>query len=269
MSTVRSQPTSASEQPERGAARTIEQFHLAFLEVASSQLPLNEFVVKGGVNIRFFFGSGRRSKDIDFDYVGDHFESFGNRVAETIRSDALRRLLATRQIEISNAREDKQTDTTRRWKFKLSRPGVADASSKLEFSNRSSTGAYALEPINADLASQLQGRTPRLNHYLAPAAISQKINALVHRAETQPRDVFDLDHLFIEFPKAIDDAGLTPTDVEAAITRAFGLSYDEYVSTVVDYLDDDFVARLGTQDAWEDMVLRVTGRLQSWSKERR
>ncbi|HEV2249870.1 MAG TPA: nucleotidyl transferase AbiEii/AbiGii toxin family protein, partial [Candidatus Limnocylindria bacterium] len=257
-------PVGVAETPERGAARTIEQFHIAFLEVASSQLPLGEYVVKDGVNIRFFFGSGRRSKDVDFDYVGDRFEGFGNRVAATLRSEALRRLLATREIEVGNVRDDKQTNTTRRWRFKLSRPGVADASSKLEFSNRPSSGGFALEPIDAELARRLQGRAPRLNHYLAPAAIAQKISALVRRAETQPRDVFDLDHLFVEAPRAMAEADVRPDEVEAAIARAFELTYDEYVSTVVDYLDEDFVQRLGTRDAWEDMVLRVTGSLRSW-----
>lgn len=258
--------TTAAEPPERGAARTIEQFHLAFLEVAASGLPLSEFVVKGGVNIRFFFGSGRRSKEIDFDYVGKRFGSFGKRVAETIRSDALKRLLATRQIELSNVREDKQTDTTRRWKFTLTGPGVADASSKLEFSTRPATGGYDLEPIRADIASRLQGRTPRLNHYLAPSAIEQKVSALAHRAETQPRDVFDLDHLFIELPQALDSATPAPADVAAAIDRVFELTYDEYVSTVVDYLDDDLVARLGAREAWDDMVGRVAARLHTLSE---
>jgi hypothetical protein len=72
-----------------------------------------------------------------------------------------------------------------------------------------------------------------------------------------------LDHLFVEVPKAIAGARLARADIEAAIDRAFALTYDEYVSTVVDYLDEEFIARLGTKDAWEDMVLRVTAQLQS------
>jgi predicted nucleotidyltransferase component of viral defense system len=33
------------------------------------------------------------------------------------------------------------------------------------------------------------------HHYCLNDAFAQKVNALVHRTETQARDVFDLDHL--------------------------------------------------------------------------
>lgn len=59
----------ASRQNEdRAGGQAFEQFHLVFLEVATARLPLDQFVLKGGANLRFFFRSQRRSVDMDFTY---------------------------------------------------------------------------------------------------------------------------------------------------------------------------------------------------------
>ena len=41
------------------------------------------------------------------------------------------------------------------------------------------------------------------------------------------------------------------------------LTYDEYVSTVVNYLEDDLVDVLGSENAWSEMVLRVSSELDA------
>lgn len=256
-------PSSGSRRP-RNPARVIEEFHLEFLEAASAQLPIADFVIKGGVNFRFFFASHRRSKDVDLDYLGDRFATFGARVEKLLTSETLRKLLAARQITLADVRPHKQTDTVRRWKLSLADPDVPDASSKIEFSNRGVSDAYELAAISTELAAKLRGRTPRLQHYLPEAAIQQKVAALVLRAETQPRDVFDLDHLFTTLPNAIGRATLEAAAVRAAIDRTDELSYDAYASTVADFLDEDVADVLGTEPAWADMQRRVVTALERW-----
>src|SRR2546427_13254469 len=71
---------------EREAGKVIERFHLAFVEVGAVRLPIADFVVKGGANMRFFFRSPRRSRDIDFNYLGHRFENFAGRVDEVLES---------------------------------------------------------------------------------------------------------------------------------------------------------------------------------------
>ena len=51
-------------------AQIIEHFHLAFLLVLAGRLAQSSYVLKGGANLRYFFGSFRYSEDIDLDVGG-------------------------------------------------------------------------------------------------------------------------------------------------------------------------------------------------------
>ena len=55
----------------REGAKLVELLHLALLQVMPSYLPVSDYAVKGGANLRLFYGSRRRSQDIDFDYLGN------------------------------------------------------------------------------------------------------------------------------------------------------------------------------------------------------
>ena len=48
----------------------VELFHVAFLDVLSLKLEQTRYVLKGGANLRYFFGSPRYSEDIDLDAWG-------------------------------------------------------------------------------------------------------------------------------------------------------------------------------------------------------
>src|SRR3989442_11733920 len=244
----------------RAIGEAIELFQLAFLEVAVVRLPLADFVRKGGANMRFFFASQRRSRDIDFDYRGQRLDAFADRVDDVLSSRALAELLRQRQVTPSDPRRSKQTATTRRWKVAL----AGEASSKIEFlARREVSTDYELRQIDPVLAGRLGGRPVRINRYGPIAMITQKIGALRMRGETQPRDVFDLDLLFRSHPGALEGATVDAAALEVASARALALSYEEYRSTVGDYLEEEVVDVLGTEDAWNDMVLRVTARLDA------
>lgn len=266
------EPSRAALREAHAAAAVIEGFQAAFLEVATATLPVAEYAVKGGVNMRFFFGSVRSSKDMDFDYLGDRFSRWEDRVNAVFAGRVLDRLLHLRGIEITGLdRLKKQTDVTRRWTLQLATETVRDASSKVEFSAREARRGRDAEremaTVDAELGRALGMGRVALQHYLPPAAISQKVSALSQRTHTEPRDVFDLDHLVRRFPGALSATPLDPGEIEAAVARARALMYDEYQSAVVPYLDEELWPILGSAEAWEAMRARVVEALEARALE--
>src|SRR3990172_3767977 len=119
----------------REGAKLIEFLHLAFLQVLPTRLPVAEYVVKGGANLRLFFDSRRRSQDIDLDYLGSAFWRAEERGGAVLGSRAFKDLLRLRGVELVDLSKTKQTNTTRRWKFAVQDAG-ARLNSKVEFSAR-------------------------------------------------------------------------------------------------------------------------------------
>ena len=210
-------PAGNSETELRKQGRAIELFHLAYCQVAAARLPLDEFAMKGGGNLRFFLRSPRRSAHLGLDYLGGKFGRFGERMDELLASRQLSELLLLRNIELRfEGHRAKDTDTVKRWKFQLTRPGMETASSKIEFSNRGTTAAPVLEQMDPELARRLGGVPARIKHYLPPDAIEQKIRALADRSTIEPRDAFDLDHLFRQYPEALAQSRPGPKKTLAA-----------------------------------------------------
>ena len=239
---------------EREAGKIIERFHLAFIEVAAVRLPIADFVLKGDANMRFFFRSPRRSRDIDFNYLGMRAESFAGRVDEVLKSRALAELLRQHEITLVNP-------------CHLARHR-APTVSKIEFSAREEPlDDFELRPIDPEVARRLGGRSVPINRYGAVAMVTQKVNALRQRSETQPRDIFDLDLLFRTHPDALAQAPVEQRSLEEAIERARTLTYQEYVTTVAHYLEEEIVDVLGTENAWNDMVRHVLETLEArWTE---
>jgi hypothetical protein len=261
--TGRNRPIWNTETELRKQGRAIELFHLAYCQVAAAALPLDEFAMKGGGNLRFFLRSPRRSADLDLDYLGRKFGRFGERMDALLLSRQLSELLRLRNIELRfEGHRAKDTETVKRWKFQLARPGMETASSKIEFSNRGSTAAPVLEQMDPELARRLGGVAARIKHYLPPDAIEQKIRALADRSATEPRDVFDLDHLFRQYPDALAQLRPDRKKTLSAKDRAIDIPYEDYKRLVVEFLEEDFVELYGTEQAWTDMVLRVVEQLE-------
>ena len=256
----RSLPTGDSQIRRHGQA--IELFQLAYCQVAAAQLPPNDYALKGGGNLRFFLRSPRRSADLDLDYRGRDFDRFARRLDETLASRALGELLHLRDIRLSDIRRAKDTATVKRWKFALVRPGMEDASSKIEFSSRPAAEQPVFEEMDGRLARRLGAVAVRLNHYRPVPTIQQKVGALADRSETEPRDLFDLDHLFRLYPEALPQAALDPVKTRGAIDRALEIPYADYATLVAEYLEEDVVDLYGTEQAWSDMVLRVVHQLE-------
>lgn len=241
----------------REGTKLIEFLHLAFLQVLPTRLPVAEYVVKGGANLRLFFDSRRRSQDIDLDYVGAAFWRAEERVDVVLASRAFTDLLRLQGVELVDLAKTEPTATTRRWKFAV-QGGGAWLNSKIEFSARGTTDPeVGFDIARSDVGRAAGLRAVRANHYLAPAATRQKIHVLAERMETEPRDVFDLDLLVSSHPGAVSPGDVAPELAAKAVDAAFAIPFAAYQELVVDYLEDEFVEIYNRPEVWEEMVTRV------------
>ena len=104
-----------------------------------------------------------------------------------------------------------------------------------------------------------------LNSFITghPAATYQKVLALRERKETQPRDVFDLDFLFGKFPDAVSRGTIETSILQGAFERAFEISYEEYRSKVVTFLDPDVRDAYRQPDVWAQIQERVLDQIEA------
>jgi hypothetical protein len=247
----------------REGAKLVEFLHLAFLQVLPTRLPVSQYVVKGGANLRLFFDSRRRSQDIDLDYLGTEFWRAEERVDDVLGSRVFGELLRLQGVELVDLAKHKQTNTTRRWKFGVRGDG-AWLNSKIEFSARGGTDAeMAFDLARADIGRASGLRAVRANHYLAPAAIRQKIRALAERRETEPRDIFDLDLLVSSHADVVGRGDVPGELAERALQAAFAIPFEAFEELVVEYLEEDFISLYDRPEVWEEMVTRVAEFLDS------
>ncbi len=242
----------------------VEHFHLQFCRLFLSGPDRVAFAIKGGCNLRFFFESIRYSEDIDLDVTGRvAVFALKERVSKTLQSLPLTSALLSRGIRIERISAPKQTETTQRWKLMLAAEGHAmPLHTKIEFSRRTQKEPAAVEPITFGVA-RTHGLLPFVApHYRVPAAIQQKVRALVGRATTQARDVFDLATLFSR-PNG-DAAALGPVHefVRTAIDRTASVSYSDYKAQVVGYLVPEQASTYSTPDAWATIQLHVITALE-------
>jgi predicted nucleotidyltransferase component of viral defense system len=106
--------------------QAIECLHLGFLAVLRTRLDESRYVLKGGVNLRYFFGSVRYSEDIDLDVNGVPGWKLEERIDKTLASDALAIVLRSAGLRVltEETTKPKQTDTTRRWKVQVAAEGL-------------------------------------------------------------------------------------------------------------------------------------------------
>jgi len=177
--------------------QAVEAFHLVFLRTLDTKYSRTGYVVKGGVNLRAWFGSMRYSEDMDLDVVSGGVHELRDAVDRLIQAPAFLSLMRTQALTLVRSSRPKQTDTTQRWKFEIRAPtSPVPLHTKVEFSRRGIDEDYALEPVRQEIVRPYGIPAPTANHYTAAAAIRQKIGALAGRRETQARDIWDLEHLF-------------------------------------------------------------------------
>lgn len=241
----------------------IECFHLVLLRILESRVDRATWVVKGGVNLRAWFGSLRYSEDLDLDVTRGTTASLREKMDRLLGAAVLRELLGAQGLELTRTSKPKQTETTQRWKFEIRGEGLSlPLHTRVEFSRRGSAEEYVLEAVRPEIVRPYGLSPPTANHYTARSALRQKIAALAGRAESQARDVWDLEHLLRT--TSADPRPLTAREHETlamALDRAMGISFDEFKSQVVPYLAPDHQPLYGTTHSWERIVELVVERL--------
>jgi predicted nucleotidyltransferase component of viral defense system len=230
----------------------VELFHLLFVRHLGEKIDKRHFVLKGGPNLRFYFKSIRYSENIDLDV---HIVS-----KETLRTQVTK-LLSSVQFQKTLAAH-KQSETTQRWKLKIFGPASSlPTPTKIEFSRRE-LGHVVFEPVNSDIITKYNLYPVLCSHYDRASCLSQKISALAHRAQTQARDVFDLDLLLRN--DSNDNLEVLPKGVIAkAIECLLSVSHSDYTSQVVAFLSTEYQDYFATETAWNSMQERVLAWLES------
>lgn len=248
----------------RSHIQHIECFHLVLLRLLEVRIDRATWVIKGGVNLRAWFGSRRYSEDLDIDVVRGQRHTLTEKFDKLLGSSALTSLLASQGLRLEKIGKPKQTDTTQRWKLEIRAEGLTmPLHTRAEFSRRGTHDEeYALEPIRPEIVRPYGLLAPTVNHYTAPVAIRQKILALASRSETQARDIWDLDHLL---RTTSADPRPLPAAVQRALPeareRAFSVPFEVFRGHVVPYLAPEDQEVYGTPDAWDRMCELVASRL--------
>ena len=237
-----------------------EIFHIAFLRQMAGRLRPNDYAVKGGVNLRLFFGSVRYSEDMDLDVREIEPFKLKDIAMAILASKALHvalRPFGIEKIVPPDTTVAKQTDTTQRFKVHLVTASSEDVFTKIEFSRRNMETPVKTETIDTAVLQFYKMPPLMVSHYPAEAAILQKVRALAGRAATQARDVFDIYMLLPRMKEAGALFKLEKGTLEKAYHNAFELGFAVFRDTVLNYLNEEDRVVYNSKEAWEDIQFKV------------
>jgi predicted nucleotidyltransferase component of viral defense system len=227
----------------------------------AKRLEPSRYVLKGGANLRYFYGSLRYSEDIDIDLAWPLPLDLEGKVNSILTSPPLGLLLRLGELEVAEFTTPKQTDTTRRWKVALAAGGAESVRTKIEFSGREGEGRVSFSPLPAAAVAPYALPAPSVQHYAIETATAQKVEALVGRSQTQARDVFDLDLLLRR--RALAAGELDAEILGQAADRALELPFDAYRDQVLPFLEPDARELYEGAEAWERMQTFVAEHLEA------
>jgi len=238
-----------------------EIFHLEFLRWMSRKIKAENYALKGGANLRFFFGSQRYSEDMDLDVRYMPVAVVKESVMRILASPSFREVLVPFGIvsvvppDLSKA---KQTETTQKFKVHLITKSGEDLFTKIEFSRRGLKGNVLVQTVSP-LILRTYGLSPLLvAHYDARSAVFQKINALVTRTIIQARDIFDIYVLTTQFnPGDAGDRFENRSLLKKAGNNVLEVGFEEFRDTVLSYLTPDDRAAYDSPGSWDDIKLKV------------
>lgn len=241
-----------------------EVFHFLFLERLLKICDPKLFILKGGVNFRFFFQSPRYSEDIDLDVIGSSVETLkknGYKILEDPSFIRSLKVFGISNILLNDKNKAKHTKTTQRFRLRLVSETGETFPTKVEFSRRDTfpSEPYSLEIINPKIALQFKRLSFPCYHYNAEAAALQKVRALAKRTETQARDVFDLYLLYLigSFSKKNIIKSISQSEREEALISIRSLDYDSYLGHVVEYLEPEAKPHYTSKEIWNLMVKTI------------
>jgi len=228
-------------------------------------------IVKGGVNLRLFFGSARHSEDMDLDgtaQAGDAIRATIHGMFEDTAFTHRLRTLGIRELDPGEG-PNKDTDTTFRYKFGVVVGGGIRYSTKVEvsFRERHDADRAVIEAPPAEILRAYGMEALDVRHYVREAAVRQKLDALGGRREAQARDVFDL-HMLVPDPAPQTlvrflSKEMATGRLKEAHARALAISYAEYEGQVFEFLGEEARGRYATESAWDGMRLGAAALIES------
>ena len=241
----------------------VEFFHLAFIAFLGTKLEKKQYVLKGGCNLRFFFGSPRYSEDMDLDLGDIPLHVTRDKVNAILGSKSFEQALAVGDVVIEHVTEHKQTETTQRWKLGLFISGSErPVPTKVEFSRRGTHADIVFDTLSPNLLHRYRMAPFVTAHYPGEVALLQKIEALATRRVTQARDVFDCYILLSTERMRLIRPLLDISRIEAARSNALALSFDDFKGQVLAYLQAEDQAAYDSPEVWESMQINLLHMLE-------
>lgn len=245
-----------------------EVFHLIFLEYLFRMSDPHLYILKGGVNLRFFFNSPRFSEDMDLDTLGGSVSTLKKNGYKILSSPAFKRALATYGIIdliVNDPSKAKQTETTQRFKLHLITVTNEKLPTKVEFSRRVEKNKNEIDFLDEEILPTLTGFYKKLSfrcrHYSGKSAVIQKINALAGRPVTQARDVFDLYILYLGNHFDSKSWKIDRKILIKATENNQRITYAQYRDQVEEYLSLDGKLYYGGQEHWHKIQQLISREL--------
>lgn len=253
--------------------QTREVFHLEFLRWFSRKVAAEEYVLKGGVNLRLFFKSIRYSEDMDIDIQRIKVDKVKKTVMDILTargfSDNLK-LFGIDKIIPPDMSKAKQTETTQRFKVHLLTLAGEDLFTKIEFSRRGLKGVMVVEPVSAQILRLYRMAPLLVSHYSAGSAVVQKIYALAQRTVLQARDIFDLYVLSVQFDRPrLGSYDIPQYVLKIAVKNIFLVNFPQFRDTVAAYLEADCQKLYSSSAVWDEIKLKVDQFLEEFKNEKK
>ena len=244
-----------------------EVFHLEFLRWFGHKADPKHYALKGGVNMRLFFGSIRYSEDMDLDL---------SRIRVDIIQDIVLKILNTQnfvdnlrpygiqRVSIPDMVKAKQTETTQRFKIHLATFAGEDLFTRVEFSRRGLKDGIMVSAVPNSILRAYKLIPIIIPHYDALSATIQKVIALASRPAVQARDIFDL---YILSPKItgfeiIRSKAPKKDKLERAYENLFSVTFEQFRDSVVSFLSPDEQASYSSSLFWDEIKLKVANLLE-------
>ena len=156
-----------------------EVFHFCFLHRLLKISDISLYVLKGGVNLRFYFGSPRYSEDMDLDVIAGNVGTLkknGYKILEDAAFLRSLRVFGIDSVEVNDPGKAKHTETTQRFGCSLVRASGVRLPTKVEFSRRSDDPGDAAntELVDTNIALPYRKLAFRCRHYNGSAATCAK-----------------------------------------------------------------------------------------------
>ena len=233
-----------------------EVFHLHFLSQLLKISDPAHYVLKGGINLRFFFRSPRFSEDMDIDVLGGSVATLKKNGYKILDGAAIRRAMRSvgvTELLLSDRDKAKHTTTTQRFRLRLVTEANESLPTKVEFSRRGNEQDFIMEHIDRDLVLPYRQLSFPCQHYSANAAARQKIEALANRGRVQARDVFDLFILHLGGHDVSASVALNPHTREKALEQLFSLDFEDFSGQVLPFLEQRALDQFGREESWTQM----------------